>query len=420
MLKMNVKILLISLFLVILLGICTSNQIQVPGGGSILAQRPMGYFTSIFSAMNTVGAQVTYDTSVGIEVATENVMMAQFAFAVDEEAPSSMEYQGYPDLQLLPLMVIPIVVVFNLGPTNSTNAGVDTTLTLSLDANTLVGIFNGSIQMWNDPSIASLNPYIQLPNENIRRVVRSDISGATFLLASYFSAVNPAWNATIGNDPDTIVWPNNNNYLIFADSPEALSRKVFTTPYSISYLSLREAKEHQHNVIDLKNAYGQFVRPSINSASSAVQDFQNVPFDNRFFKSLINGPGQSSWPIVGYEYLLYKNTTMPDCNVASVVLNFFTWIYTSPIASKIMTDSSFLPVDSNTQTLALARLREMKCANEFVYLPYQKHLRTGGIAFGFLLLLVVIIGVITGIIYAFKYGIQYMYEKSFYSGRISA
>ena len=52
---------------------------------------------------------------------------------------------------------------------------------LKLDADTIAGIFLGTIKKWNDPKIAATNPGTKLPDKDIVVVHRSDGSGTTFI-----------------------------------------------------------------------------------------------------------------------------------------------------------------------------------------------------------------------------------------------
>ncbi len=82
----------------------------------------------------------------------------------------------------LPIYVSPIAVVFNVD-------GVDS---LNLDADTLAGIFKGTITKWNDAKIAALNPDASLPDAAITAVHRSDDSGTTENFTDYLHQVAPS------------------------------------------------------------------------------------------------------------------------------------------------------------------------------------------------------------------------------------
>lgn len=88
----------------------------------------------------------------------------------------------------IPAYISPIAIIFNLD-------GVDS---LNLDADTIAGIFNGSITKWNDAAIVSQNDGVELPDLGITAVHRADDSGTTANFTDYLSAAAPSvW--TVGS-----------------------------------------------------------------------------------------------------------------------------------------------------------------------------------------------------------------------------
>ncbi|MHB1172030.1 MAG: phosphate ABC transporter substrate-binding protein PstS [Lacisediminihabitans sp.] len=86
----------------------------------------------------------------------------------------------------LPVYISPIGVVYNV-------AGVKD---LMLDANTIAGIFKGTIKTWNDAAIKSQNPGAALPSTAITTVHRSDDSGTTENFTNYLAIVaKGVWDA---------------------------------------------------------------------------------------------------------------------------------------------------------------------------------------------------------------------------------
>ena len=57
----------------------------------------------------------------------------------------------------------------------------------------LAGIFLGKITTWNDPAIAKANPGVNLPDQTIIVVHRSDGSGTTYIFTDYLSKVSSEW-----------------------------------------------------------------------------------------------------------------------------------------------------------------------------------------------------------------------------------
>ncbi len=69
---------------------------------------------------------------------------------------------------------------------------------LKLDGPTLAKIYLRQITTWNDPAIATLNPGVSLPAENIVPVYRADTSGPGYDLDQYLIDTAPAWTGAIG------------------------------------------------------------------------------------------------------------------------------------------------------------------------------------------------------------------------------
>jgi phosphate transport system substrate-binding protein len=77
---------------------------------------------------------------------------------------------------------------------------------LKLDADTIAGIFLGNIKKWNDSKIAATNPGVQLPNEAIIVVHRSDGSGTTYIWTDYLSKISSEWKQKVGTNT-SVNWP---------------------------------------------------------------------------------------------------------------------------------------------------------------------------------------------------------------------
>ena len=86
----------------------------------------------------------------------------------------------------LPVYISPIAIAYN----------VDGVKSLKLDADTIAGIFKGSITEWDDSKIASQNKGVDLPSAAITVVHRSDDSGTTQNFTEYLAAnAKDVWDA---------------------------------------------------------------------------------------------------------------------------------------------------------------------------------------------------------------------------------
>lgn len=70
-----------------------------------------------------------------------------------------------------------------------------------------MGIYNGSINRWNDRNILKHNKKNTFPNEEIRPCARFEKSGSTFVFTSALSAFDAAWKQTYGVFKNKEEWP---------------------------------------------------------------------------------------------------------------------------------------------------------------------------------------------------------------------
>ena len=71
------------------------------------------------------------------------------------------------------------------------------TAALKFTPEALAGIYLGKITKWNDPAIASANPGVNLPGNDIVVVHRSDGSGTTYIWTDYLSKVSDEWKSKV-------------------------------------------------------------------------------------------------------------------------------------------------------------------------------------------------------------------------------
>ncbi|BDZ37504.1 phosphate ABC transporter substrate-binding protein PstS [Microbacterium suwonense] len=154
------------------------------GGGATSQEVAISAWTKAFQTANS-GVTVDYDPQ-GSGAGRESFAAGGFAFAGSDRAfktdeLSSMEFTGCAadsGIVEIPAYISPIAVIFHLD-------GIDE---LNLDADTLAGIFAGTITNWNDPKIAATNDGVTLPDLAINPVHRSDKSGTTGNFTDYLAA----------------------------------------------------------------------------------------------------------------------------------------------------------------------------------------------------------------------------------------
>jgi phosphate transport system substrate-binding protein len=242
---------------------------------------------------------------IGDAIAGTVVMGGSDAYLSDAQA------QQNPYVLNIPIVVSAQAINYNLpGVTD-----------LKLNGDVLAKIYQGTITKWNDPAIASLNSGVNLPATAIVPVRRAESSGDTFLFTSLLDATNPDWH----NGPSfgtTVTWPAVKGELTTTGNP-GMVELAKRTPGSIAYVGVsaeRAAISGELGEALIQNKAGRFLKPSQAAIQAAMMaSARSIPTDMR--KSLIYGPGDQSYPIVNFEYMMVKRT-QPDTDTALAVRTF--------------------------------------------------------------------------------------------------
>jgi phosphate transport system substrate-binding protein len=194
---------------------------------------------------------------------------------------------------------------------------------LKLTGALIADIYRGVAKRWNDPSIARINPGVQLPNLPITVVHRSDGSGTTFIFTSYLTAKAGHWASEVGAN-DSVAWPTG----LGGKGNEGVAAFVKQTPGSIGYVEYAYAKLNNLTYTQVQNKAGKFVNPTASAfaAAAAGAKWNASP---GFYLLLIDQPAAEAWPISGATFiLLHKNQAK-----GKEVLQFFDWAYKNGDAS---------------------------------------------------------------------------------------
>jgi phosphate transport system substrate-binding protein len=189
---------------------------------------------------------------------------------------------------------------------------------LVLDGPTVANIFLGHISRWNDPAIKKLNPGVNLPDQAIAVVHRSDGSGTTFIWTNYLSKVSPEWAKNVGSDT-AVEWPVG----IGAKGNEGVAGNVAQTAGSIGYVEYAYAKVNHLKHTRMINKDGATVSPNLTSFGAAAQNVNWGSLDH-FYVVVTDASGKDSWPIAGATFILmYKKPV--DAAASRTALKFFKW-----------------------------------------------------------------------------------------------
>src|SRR5437016_10398618 len=146
---------------------------------------------------------------------------------------------------------------------------------LKFDADTIADIFLGKIKKWNDPKLTALNAGTNLPDQEIVVVHRSDGSGTTYIWTDYLSKVSPEWKQKVGTNT-SVNWPVG----LGGKGNEGVAGQIKQTPGALGYVELIYAIQNKMPYAEVKNAAGNFVKPSAASITAAMATAQ-IPDDFR-------------------------------------------------------------------------------------------------------------------------------------------
>jgi phosphate transport system substrate-binding protein len=268
---------------------------------------------------------------------------------------SSGDLVKTPDLLNIPLAIAAQTVIYNL-------PGMSAADHVQLNGAVLAGIYEGTITRWDDPSITAINPHVSLPDRKIVPVVRSDMSGDTFLFTSYLSTGSlsdpaPEWNRKIGYGT-TVDWPSVPGELREAGSLNVL-HACESTPGCVAYNGisyLAQALDGNLGEAELANYVGHYTLPTAKAIQDSVASFVSLTPPNETI-SLIDGPSPTGYPIVNYEYAVVS-THQPAAK-ASALKAFLRWVITTGNKASYLSTVGFQPLPAPLVTLGEQQIGEI-------------------------------------------------------------
>ena len=219
-------------------------DVTLTAGGSSFSG---GMFTTC--ANNYTAAKVTY-TSSSSGTGRSNFVAGTFDFAGSDGAFGSADAKPAGSFAYVPVLGGPIAIIFNVPGVNN----------LKLDAVTIGKIFKGQIKTWNDKAIKKLNKTAKLPAAAIVPMYRNSKSGTNDNFSGYLAA-----NGASG-------WTKNQEWALAtgdttpagtgATASSGVVANVKSNDNSIGYVDLKDALSSRLPYAAVKNAAGQFVKPT--------------------------------------------------------------------------------------------------------------------------------------------------------------
>src|SRR6516165_9234202 len=261
-------------------------------------------------------------------------------FAGSDTAPiPSDEVANFKGKTVLyfPVVIGPITVSYNLSGVSN----------LKLDAPVIADLFQGNIKKWDDPKIKALNPGVNLPSTPVVIARRSDSSGTTQNFSQFLVDAAPNWKLGTSS---TISWPATSQG---GSGNGGVAQIVKATPGAVGYVDYSDAKAAGLVFASVKNKDGNFVAPSIQTATTAADNATIKP-DLTF--SAIWAPGAQSYPVTyqSWDLVFEKQSSSNTTKMLKAYLG-----YLLGDGQKLLPGLNYAPLPASLDQKAKAQLSKI-------------------------------------------------------------
>lgn len=285
-----------------------SAEIALKGAGATF---PYPLYSKWFKDYAAVDPSLSFSyDAIGSGGGIQRIMDQSVDFCASDKFLTDQELESAPvKLIHIPTVMGAVALTYNIPGITSA---------IRLTPETIAGIYLGSITRWKDQRLVKLNPNLKSVDEEIVVLHRADGSGTTSIFTDYLSSVSTEWGRKIGKGT-TVSWPVG----IGAKGSSEVIKQIMATPYSVGYVEIAYALEHDLPMAQLKNKSGKFIKPTVLSTSAAAANaMQHLKGDYRI--SLVNQPGKDAYPIVGLTWIII-NQQQKDAEKGKKLVKFLEW-----------------------------------------------------------------------------------------------
>ncbi|MBR8740905.1 phosphate ABC transporter substrate-binding protein PstS [Nocardiopsis sp. MG754419] len=264
-------------------------------------------------------------------------------FLGEEELAAAADARGCEAVQF-PVVFGSVVIAFN-------NPDLDG---LVLDAQTIADIYSTEITSFDDPAIAELNPDLDLPDDEIVPVHRSDSSGTTAVFTHYLTTEVESWADEYGEGKELDWAPG----LVGGQQNDGVAQGISQNPGGIGYVNQSFAQEAGLSVAQVVNADGTPIEPTLESTIAASEE-ADVP-DN--FQFAIDDIGGDGYPIAGTNWI-FTYTCGYEQGAADAIIDFWTWALTDEAAQDVAGELGYAPLGDELTDRVIAELEKTNSEN---------------------------------------------------------
>jgi phosphate transport system substrate-binding protein len=255
----------------------------------------------------------------------------------DSPIPASEQSSFKGTVLYFPVVIGPITISYHLSGVSN----------LKLSAPVIAKIFQAQITTWNDPAITALNPGVKLPSSKITVARRSDSSGTTQNFSEFLVKGAPGvW--TLGSS-STISWPSTS---VGGNGNGGVASIIKSTSGAVGYVDYADAKASGLTCASVENSSGNFIAPSVQSATAAASNATIMP--NLTF-SAIWASGAQSYPITYQSWVLVYQAQTGNFGPLLQA-----WVgYLVGAGQQLLPSLNYAPLPSNLQSMAQAQVSKI-------------------------------------------------------------
>lgn len=321
-------------------GASSGGAIRLQGTGATF---PMPLYQKWVSEYGKANPNVQIDyQSTGSGTGIRQISERTVDFGASDKPMSDEELQkAQGEIVHIPTVLGAVAITYNL-PGNPE---------LKFSGETVANIYLGKIKRWNDPAIVKDNPGVSLPDADIMVAARADGSGTSAVFTDFLSKVSPEWKQSVGSGTNPN-WPAGQR----AKGNEGVTALVKQNPNSIGYVEQIYAEQQKLPVASIRNAAGNFVKPTLDSISAAAAAaMPQTPEDMRVSVTYPEGSAEA-YPISSYTYvLIYKD--QKDAVKGKAVVDFLWWALHD--GTQHAKDLSFAPLPAEALSRAEQKLNSI-------------------------------------------------------------
>src|SRR5919108_1264144 len=278
----------------------------VSGGGSTWSQIAVDQWRADVSRF---GLRINYQ-GVGSSAGRSFYINNQVDFAVSEIPFEPTEVDALrskgKSYAYLPIVAGGTSFMYNLK-----DGGGQPITTLRLSSRTATGIFTGEIKNWSHPDLKAENPGVNLPDQPIVPVVRSDGSGTSAQFTAYMAKMEQSRWCTFAR-AQGIDCAYTSNYPGFSGSvgqsgSDGVANYVHsesTGRGAITYVETGYALQRGRPVAFMLNASGNYALPTSNNVSIALRKATLNADRTQNLDAVYTNPEQSAYPVSSYSYMI--------------------------------------------------------------------------------------------------------------------